>query len=243
MQANQTLFTCRAYYWNEQFITELSPLKPIKGIYVQLHGFPGWVSKNYDVAEVLVQEGYKVYLPHHRGLGQSKGNFRFQQNIIATKQLLSEIQQSNPEHSLSLLGHSWGGYLTLRLRSFITDRMILLAPLAKFPTDERRYMLVKSLYNKNQSDLGEYTIESLEQEFEKLAADLDINSLKERSTTPRSLLIYGTNDDVIPPDLIESFSEEVKSGGLETLAFADDHRLSKRRPVLDKIQQWVRADP
>ncbi len=232
-------YQSRSFYLGDIFITEHSPSEKPKGVFVLLHGFPAWVTKNYDVSEVLALEGYKVYIPHHQGLGQSRGAFRFTENIKAIRHFLTQVKELNPKLSLSLLGHSWGGYLSLRNLDLITDKLILLAPLARFPEDQRRQTLLSSLYLNNKSDLGEYTLESLEQEFKVLEQDLNYSLLQEESKAPRSLLLYGTKDEVIPADLIRDFAADAQSSRFETVVFEDDHRLSKRRPVLDKIRNWL----
>lgn len=236
------VYTSRSFYWGNTFMTEHTPTTPVKGVFVLLHGFPAWVSKNYDVSELLALEGYKVYIPHHQGLGQSRGKFRFTENIKSTREILTTIKKSNAELPFSLLGHSWGGYLSLRHLDLITDRLILIAPLARFPNDHRRQTLIRALYNNNKTDLPLYTQETLEVEFAQLEEELDYESLRHETTAPRSLLLYGTNDEVIPADLIRAFAEDVKSPKFETVVFTDDHRLSKRRPVLNYIRQWLQPN-
>lgn len=240
MKTINPVYNSRSYYFNNIFITEHTPTTDIRGLFILLHGFPAWVSKNYDIGEVLAQQGYKIYIPHHQGLGQSKGLFKFTENVNATRELINQIQNQNPNLGLSLMGHSWGGYLSLRHLDLISERLILLAPLARFPTDERRKTLVHNLFKNNKTDLEHYSLENLESEFELLEKNLNPNKiLQDSHICPNTLLIYGTNDDVIPADLIKDFSKEVYTKKIDVLALNDDHRLSKRRPVLNKIAEWI----
>lgn len=240
MSEIELAYSSRTYFQNDIFVTEHSPLQTPKGVFVLLHGFPAWVSKNYDIGEQLVLSGYKVYIPHHRGLGQSPGRFRFNECLRETRQFINHIKKSNSNLKLSLMGHSWGGYLALSHLDLIDTNLILLAPLAQFPKEEvRQKKLVSDLYLTNRNDLGEYSLESLEEEFRYLERALDLSILKDPGVAPRSILFYGTRDEVIPPDLISNFAQEVASETFETIVSDDDHRLSKRRPVLQKIANWL----
>jgi alpha-beta hydrolase superfamily lysophospholipase len=236
---NTLLASSQSYFLGDRFITEFTPATPPKGLFVLLHGFPAWVTKNYDIAEVLVLLGYKVYVPHHQGLGQSKGEFRFTENVDTTRNWLIQLKEQHPNLKLSLGGHSWGGYLSLRNLDLITGRLLLLAPLARFPNDQRRNLLLGNLYHFNKADLPAYTLDSLQEEFQQLEANLDVALLKNTPLAPKTLLLYGTNDEVIPADLIAGFAADVSGPHLEIIVSDADHRLSRRRPVLEQIKNWV----
>jgi pimeloyl-ACP methyl ester carboxylesterase len=234
------IYSSQSYFINDQFVTEHTPAANPRGVYVLLHGFPAWVSKNYDIGEQLALLGYKVYIPHHRGLGQSKGTFRFDGCIQDTRSFITLVKTKHPDLPLSLVGHSWGGYLALRHLNFISSRLILLAPLAQFPTEpERQQALISNLYQVNHDDLSEYTLETLASEFRSLKHNLDLSILRDPARAPQTLLLYGTNDETIPADLMSDFASSVASSTFETVVSDDDHRLSKRRPVLNKIRDWV----
>jgi pimeloyl-ACP methyl ester carboxylesterase len=237
---SKTLFTSRAFLYQDQYVVEHTPSVPSRGVFVLLHGFPAWVSKNYDVAEQLALLGYQVYIPHHRGLGQSPGAFRFGDCLTSTGRLLEEIKQRHSSlSSFNLLGHSWGGYLCLRHLSFATDRLILLAPLAVFPEPPRAQALVSGLYRNNTTDLQSYDFEELSAEFAELARGLSIGSLGQHLASLRTLLLYGRQDEVIPSDLLDRFAQEINGAHLSVIVSDDDHRLSKRRRVLQQIRQWM----
>lgn len=243
MQKIEPIYSSRSYFWENCFVTEHTPTTSLRGVFVLFHGFPAWVTKNYDVGELLALLGYKVYIPHHEGLGQSKGEFQFLKNIEKTSELLRLIQQDHPSLPLSVVGHSWGGYLALRHIEAISGQLILLAPLARFPKDERRSALINGLYTKNKTDLPTYDLTRLENEFLLLEEQLELSLKKNLAATPRCLLLYGNQDEVIPPDLIKDFgammTQHHGSEHFSTVVVTDDHRLSKRRPVLETIRAWV----
>lgn len=239
MHSIKPVYTSQSYFVGHRFVTEHIPAKETLGVFVLLHGFPAWVTKNYDVGEVLAQEGYHVYIPHHEGLGQSMGTFDFISNIQNTRDFLKTIKQKHPHSSLSLVGHSWGGYLCLSSLDYVTDRLILIAPLAHFPTAERRETLINNLYENNQADLENYSLKQLQATFDTLESSLDYSLLNNEASAPKTLLIYGDSDEVIPSDLIRDFGRSISSDRLEIAVFPDDHRLSKRRPVLEKIKLWL----
>lgn len=85
----------------------------IKGIILFLHGLPGWATKNYDIAEHLAQLGYKIIIPHYRGLGLGLSNEKVDLIQIHDdiKNIIFEIKQKNKRLPLSILGNSFGGFL------------------------------------------------------------------------------------------------------------------------------------
>ncbi len=82
-----------------------------------LHGYPG-NEKNLDVAQALRSEGWNVVFFHYRGAWGSEGEFSFL-NAEADVQSVLKYMKNNAdklrinEKSISLVGHSMGGHLSI----------------------------------------------------------------------------------------------------------------------------------
>ena len=82
-----------------------------------LHGYPG-NEKNLDVAQALRSNGWNVVFFHYRGAWGSEGEFSFL-NAEADVQSVLKYMKNNAdklrinEKSISLVGHSMGGHLSI----------------------------------------------------------------------------------------------------------------------------------
>ena len=82
-----------------------------------LHGYPG-NEKNLDVAQALRSKGWNVVFFHYRGAWGSEGEFSFL-NAEADVQSVLKYMKNNAdklridEESISLVGHSMGGHLSI----------------------------------------------------------------------------------------------------------------------------------
>jgi pimeloyl-ACP methyl ester carboxylesterase len=118
-------------------------------IMVFLHGFPGLRSKqNRDFAETAVRElGGVAYVALHSGLGVAPGKFSFTNCLHEVREffkgIVKEASGAADVHGGSgtarrpvyLVGHSWGGLMSLILASEypdVVDRVVLLSPLLDF---------------------------------------------------------------------------------------------------------------
>lgn len=102
-----------------------------------LHGFPGIRSKqNRELAEIVARETRvpsEVVL--YPGLGCAGGVFSFGSCRDDVCQFIQAKLEAQPDLQLDLVGHSWGGYLSLTLTQLFPSRvrrLILLSPLLEF---------------------------------------------------------------------------------------------------------------
>jgi pimeloyl-ACP methyl ester carboxylesterase len=228
------------YFNDEMFYKTFYPNQDnYKGQVAILHGFPGWVTKNYDVAEVLSLSGYLCYVPHHVGTGLSKGSFNFIKSRNWTGDFLNFLRNLNPGLPLTVIGHSWGGYLALYHSSLCNHKLFLMAPLATFPQGEKLKQLTQGLITEASSDCTEYTIDSLYEEFLTLEKDLDFEIINNNPLFSKIYLFKATKDSVITPDLLELLEAKIPKDLMDVITFSDDHLLSKRRIVMHTFLQNI----
>ncbi|GEM_PF-2287382 len=108
-----------------------------------LHGFPSLRSKqNRELAEIVSRENScEVLLPLYSGLGFSEGRFTFSgcmdQVVDWATSLMRQRLNQGWKGRVQLVGHSWGGFLSLRLAQISEikaslNRMVLMSPLVHF---------------------------------------------------------------------------------------------------------------
>jgi predicted esterase YcpF (UPF0227 family) len=234
----EVLFSAEAFKYKNSFVIKYIPPNPI-GVYVCFHGFPGWLSKNNDIAERLCLSGYITYLIHYEGLGLSDGSFNFEKCIKTTGDFLNLIKETHSDYKISFLGHSFGGYLAVFYSEFISDRLILLAPLILFPNDVELKTLTDKLVINYPYETQIYGKDLLYYEFKKLNFDLlnkhSLNNVFSRTT----LLIHGLQDVVLSSNLSSMLQAYSTKGVFKYVEIEDDHVFtSKRREIIKIIDIW-----
>ncbi len=84
---------------------------------VLLHGFPG-NEKNLDIAQAVRRTGFNVLFFHYRGAWGSEGDYRLGHLVEDVTAALDFLRQNATRYrintrSISLLGHSMGGFAAL----------------------------------------------------------------------------------------------------------------------------------
>jgi pimeloyl-ACP methyl ester carboxylesterase len=224
------------------YVFELLPAgrKIPKGLFICLHGFPAWSTKNYDIGEQLCLLGYAVLIPHYPGLGFSKGDFSFKRSRESIDNFLAFAKRKY-RLPLSLMGHSWGGYLAISLCRHVDKLLLLFAPLSIIPTGKPLRALVAGLLVKHPSDCRRYTKARMQKELESLGAALSPADFVETMARKPFLVVHGTNDDVIPLKDSSALVAKAK-GSAELIELEDEHLLFRhRRELLDHVSDWVKA--
>lgn len=108
---------------------------------VFLHGFPSVKSKqNREIAAAVSREtGRPADLLLYSGLGCASGKFTFS-GCLAEVSAYFESLFAGPVKHVDLVGHSWGGFLALKMASRYPDRvrkLVLMSPLLWFASEER----------------------------------------------------------------------------------------------------------
>ena len=112
---------------------ELAPAHPNGRTAVLLHG------KNFcgatwgDTARVLAAAGYRVIVPDQIGFCKSSKPEGFQYSVLGLARLTEDLLRSRGVTKATLIGHSLGGTLALRLAISspqLVDQLVLINPLA-----------------------------------------------------------------------------------------------------------------
>ena len=112
---------------------ELAPAHPNGRTAVLLHG------KNFcgatwgDTARVLAAAGYRVIVPDQIGFCKSSKPAGFQYSMLGLARLTAELLKSRGVGKATLIGHSLGGTLAIRMAiemPQLVDQLVLVNPLA-----------------------------------------------------------------------------------------------------------------
>jgi alpha-beta hydrolase superfamily lysophospholipase len=209
-----------------------------------IHGFPSWSSKNYDIAEHLCLMGYEVFVPHHKGLGLSKGDFSFKRSITDVKKLISLIKKEKPTLKISLLGHSWGGFVSLHLHQYVEEHLILLAPLLEVPGSSQLKQFINYFFSNHPVETKKYNRLSLKKEFVELQKNFILENFIKNLKERKFLILHGTEDDLIPINHSTKFAKKIsKELSCDYIRMDEDHRLTKKRNlVFAEINTWLKAN-
>ncbi len=123
--------------------------KPGPKCFIFLHGFPSIRSRqNLDLAEAVSKTFHaNCFIPHYRGLGISPGRFFLQSSLQDARECLKKISLTFSK--VHLVGHSWGGMISLNLlKEFpnLVASLTLISPLLDFKiTDDSIVGLVRDV--------------------------------------------------------------------------------------------------
>jgi len=232
----------RAYRHQGMYVFELLPAgrQKAKGLFVCLHGFPAWSTKNYDIAEQLCLLGYAVLIPHYPGLGLSGGSFSFTRSRETLEKFLGYAKRRYGL-PLSLMGHSWGGYLAISFSRQVERFLLLLAPLSVFPTGAALSALIDGIFADSPEDCRLYTKATMGGAIGFLGAAFSWEGFIETVARMPCLIIHGKDDSLIPVQDSRALAAKA-AGKAKLIELEDGHLLYRqRRKVLDLVSRWIQA--
>lgn len=211
-------------------------LKDPEVVFVLLHGFPGRRTRNEDLLlKLVVHYGVAGVLYRYKGLGANKGEFTFFSAIEDTIQTL-EFVSTQGYKKIILLGHSFGGFVTLNVIQRIPQLIkgvFLLAPLIFMPEHE----VVESMIDDFcylQNGLKEYSAnkELLTEQANELKVWATQENYREKlKSLPFSLpIVHPFQDEVVPYKSSEIFQQLLPETAL--LHGVDDNHWLVNREVL-----------
>ena len=178
-----------------------------KPVTVFLHGFPAVRSiQNRDIAKQTSEvSGRHVFLPLYRGLGFSEGEFSFRECREDVEAFVGDLIARYG--TIDLVGHSWGGYLSLGLSAkhgAKVRRLVLMSPLLNFFNVDIADESFKGTAKDNpQLNLGR--IEDRSREFVEVGEDTPAALLAARVDAKTEVFILqSATDQVTPPTYAEA---------------------------------------
>lgn len=211
-----------------------------KPVTVFLHGFPAVRSiQNRDIAEKTAKAtGRHVYLPLYRGLGFSEGEFSFRQCRADVHGFVDDLIQKHGR--IDLVGHSWGGYLSLGLAAkhgSKIGRLVLMSPLLNFFNVDIADESFKGTAKENpQLNLGK--IEDRSREFVEVGTETPANGLAAKiDVLTEVIVLQAAADQVTPAKYAETLLDSFKKRPHYETVDTDHSFLVKREEASNKVIQ------
>ena len=233
-------------FFGDQYIEAYRPKgEQSRSILLFLHGFPGNLTKNEDIAVALSSAlNLDAVLPHYRGLGKSVGSVSLASTISDSLKILDWLTTVQGYHSVHLIGHSWGGLVGLNLLRAAPKKIAslsLLAPLSVLPSqDEFGYMINDFFMQKGQSCASLETSQLLaEAEFlRKNHSPLDFAADLSSTSTP-ILAVSAKHDDVVPTATVKHLAMQL-GANTRLYEMSDDHYFTgSRQKITDLIYAHI----
>jgi pimeloyl-ACP methyl ester carboxylesterase len=206
---------------------------------VFLHGFPSLRSKqNRELADRVTEELQShADLLLYSGLGFAEGTFTFSGCVHEVNQYFERTLPSGSV-DINLVGHSWGGFLSLLMASRFGARvrkMILLSPLLFFGNEEQAMAGLKSIVDDNpQLALGE--ARALVRDFCSIGLQNPTEKLIQQIPTGVEILFLQAKvDQLTPPEIAKSFAAKMQQHFKTPPEFElvdNDHSFLNNRPEL-----------
>jgi len=228
-----------------------------------LHGYPGF-ERNLDLAQAVRRAGYDVVYFDYRGTWGSAGTFSYGHALEDVEAALSWIRAPSIAEKyhfdstrISLIGHSFGGWLSLMTGARQPANVCVAAIAAenagwdgsRFPDhpDERAEQLDYFRATTGEGAPIRATAEDVQDEIIQHAATWNYltqaNGLK-----AHALLLLSSTRDTPDEDVAmhKQLAEAVRSAGgprVRNLVFDDDHPFSSHRvAVAETLVRWLRQD-
>jgi alpha-beta hydrolase superfamily lysophospholipase len=250
-----------------------SPEEKPRALVVIVHGAAEHSDRYHHVADALVDDGFAAYALDHRGHGRSSGPRalieRLDYAVADVDQLVVQAIEEYPETPVFMLGHSMGGTIALHYAVQHQDRLsglILSGVLAatEAPASLRAAGRVLSavtprlglipidarMVSRNPGVVSAYMSDSFvfhgklpARTAAQLASAIDDLPKAVPAITVPSLILYGTEDGICPPEGSAMVADRI--GSVETTVKAYEglyHEIlnePERDAVLADICGWI----
>jgi pimeloyl-ACP methyl ester carboxylesterase len=223
-----------------------------------LHGFPG-VMMNLDLAGELQSKGWNVLVISYRGAWGSKGHFSFSNGLHDVKSTLQYIKQ--PEvadqnridvNRIAVVGHSFGGFLSLKTASDDPSIKVVAALsganfnvfanlLKQSPEFEAQ---IRADFQESCIFLNGCSADTIFHDVEQHQSEWNTFDFAHTLADRKLLITAATEDEELPKAFfndphIQSL-EEAKATHLTHLIFETDHNyINKRKELALALHQWL----
>lgn len=210
---------------------------------VFLHGFPGVRSKQNRVfaEEFSRKTGRRSLVVLYDGLGFSAGEFSFSKCLSQVEELFESLLATT-KGKIDIVGHSWGGFLALKMAARCGDRIrriILLSPLLKFfPVDVCSPSFANTAQENPQLRLGDTS--KLAEDFAGVGEATPTESLVEAVPDGVEIVfLQSTTDEITPLNIAESalpfFRKKPRFERVET----DHSFLVDRSKIVERVTELL----
>lgn len=216
--------------------------KNTDNIVVLLHGFPGITTQqNRDLAPLFYEKlGWPAVIIFYPGLSVNPGKFLYTETYMLVTRTLKNFLELNSNLKIHLYGHSFGGYLSLRLAKDFNkniEQIFLLSPLLHVVDRAFFEELINKLYTEH-SYLDHYSLEELYENHNKFIVGYHPDELK-KFVTPKRVKVYQARLDTITPTAIAI--DFVKNTNIQYEESEQDHSfLTDRMEVFDKALEFFK---
>ncbi len=216
--------------------------KNTKHVVILLHGFPGISTKqNRDLAPICFE---KLDIPtaiiFYPGLSMNPGKFKYTKTYELICQFIRSCLEVNSDIKFSLFGHSFGGYLSLRLAKDFNkhiEKIFLLSPLLHVISDQLLEELVTKLYTEN-SHLERHTLEEFYEDHRKFILGYEPDHLKKYLSNLKVKLLQSKDDNITPTPVAKNY---IKDTTIQYEESWQEHAfLSDRQEVFDKVVAFLK---
>jgi len=219
-----------------------------------LHGYPG-NEKNLDLAQSLRRAGYNVLFFHYRGAWGSQGDYTIAGQVSDVTAVLDYVRkEAQPLRvdtgRISIVGHSLGGFTALRAAAAHKElKCVVGLAAANFEADTGMSEAEKqdfAAYTDQLFMLHNYNAAKALAEIEANAEAFDVRNLAANFAGRPVLLITGTEDASVPPQVqanIAAAFEKVPEIRLTAELIPGDHAFSVSRIRLQhRVIEWMDAN-
>jgi pimeloyl-ACP methyl ester carboxylesterase len=211
-----------------------------KNVLVLLHGFPGITTQqNRDLAPHFFEKlGWPTVIVFYPGLSMNPGKFTYTETYSLVKTTLNDLLAKNPHLKINLYGHSFGGYLSLRLAKDFNKnigKIFLLSPLLHVIDKAFFTELINKLYTE-QSYLDRHPLEYMYENHQQFVADYDPKDLKVFLSSKKVMLYQARLDTITPTAIAKDY---VKDTNIKYEESEQEHSfLTDRTEVLNKALEF-----
>lgn len=211
---------------------------------VFMHGFPAIRSRqNRDLAEKVAElRGAPVQLLLYSGLGHAPGVFSFERTLEDVRGFFTELAKEQAGRKIDLVGHSWGGFLSLQMiKEFphLVRRLVLMSPLLGFGEAEA----VRSSFENTRDQNPKLSLEpsaKLAEEFSRIGERYPTQ--ESVAAVPESidvLFLQAKNDDITPTPVALKRIPLFRRAPELRLADNDHSFLSNRDELAREIAEFL----
>jgi len=216
-----------------------------------LHGYPG-NEKNLDLAQSLRRAGYNVLFFHYRGAWGSQGDYTIGHQVDDVTAVLDYVRKNARElradtGRISIIGHSMGGFTALRAAARHEEILCVVGlAAANFAQDkgmDEKDREAFVAYTDQLFMLNNYSGSKALAEIEANAAAFDVRNLAAKFAGRPVLLITGSEDTSVPPQVQEQIAvafAKVPDIRLTAKLIPGDHAFSVSRIRLQhEVIRWM----